>query len=318
MLSIFYFGLLFISSYFLIKSTGLFIGSSSKIARYFSLSGYTITFLLIATSTSLPETVVGITSALDKNPILSFGNAIGSNIALLTLVIAIPILIGTNIGTHQIIKSEDIYHMALFSMLPILLSIDGTLSQIDGIILFAGYIGNAIVVIKRSTGIESLIEKIEHSSINIWKQFSIFAAALLVIIATSQAIVKSAENISSLLGISLGFVGLTLTAVGTSLPELSFAIQVMKKHKPQEVLGDVTGSVVANATLVLGLTATIHPITINKSTMGPSTLIIMALTLLIFLKAAKTKEKLDKIEAVALLCVYLLFILVEYYLQGIS
>jgi len=316
--SLLYFVVIFISSYLLIKSTALFINSSTKIARFFSLSGYTVTFLLIAISTSLPETVVGITSALEKNPILSFGNAIGSNIAMLTLVLAIPILIGTNIGTHQAIKSGDIYRMGIFSLLPILLSIDGTLTKIDGIILLTGYVGNALLVIRRSTGLENLIDRFEHGYINIWKQAVVFGLALLLIVASSEAIVRSATSISDALGLSLGFVGLTLTAIGTSLPELTFTISAMKRRKPQEVLGDITGGVIANSTFVLGITSIIHPIVVNKSNIGPSTLIFMIITLAIFLRVAKTKEKLDKKEAVVLLGVYVLFILVEYYLQSVK
>ena len=132
--------IIIISSVILVKSVAHFIDASSRIAFFYNLSGYTISFLLIAVTTSLPELTVGISSALDGNPALSYGNAIGSNIALLTLIIGIPSMLGISLKTKNIIKSQDIYYTAFFIIFVFVLSADRDLSKVDGYMLLLGYL----------------------------------------------------------------------------------------------------------------------------------------------------------------------------------
>ena len=299
-------------SLILVKGTRIFITSASKIARHFRVSEYTISFLLIATATSLPETMVGITSALDKNPILSFGNAVGSNIALLTLIPALPILLGTTLKTHRILTSKDIYYGGFFSLLPLLLTIDGKLSRIDGVVLITLWLFYIVSMLRKSRGIESLIDRVERT--NLWKQVIFFLLGLGMILGASEMIVSSAEKISASLGLGLAFIGLTITAIGTSLPEIAFSIEAARKHKPGEILGDILGSLVTNSTMVLGVTAVIFPIQIPGRIGINPTAVFMIISLAIFLRASQTQEKLDKWEAITMLFVYVLFILGEYLL----
>jgi len=307
-------GIIAISSIVLIKAVKLFIHSSSRIAHTFHISGYTISFLLVAIATSLPEAVVGITSALEQNPILSFGNALGSNIALLTIIVAIPGILNSGIHTHAIFKSKDIYYTALFSLFALALSLDGTLNWVDGTALLIGYVIYIVVVLRRSSPLETLVQTFEHT--NVWKQFVFFVFSLGLLLLASEGIVRSAINLSVDLSLNLGFIGLTIAAIGTSLPEIAYAIGAVKDDKENEIMGDVIGSVVANSTLVLGITAIIHPIKMNGSLMGISSNIFMILALSLFLIFAKTREKIDRKEAVALVAFYLIFVVFEYFVQA--
>ena len=307
--------LILIASIILIQAVKLFIDSSSKLSRHFGISAYTISFLIIAVATSLPEVVVGITSAIDKNPILSFGNAIGSNVALLTLVIAFPVLFATEkgISTRTILHSKDAYYSTFFALLPIALIVDGELTKIDGIILLSAYIFYFIMVWRRSSPIEHLLEHFE--GINVWKEAFFFFLSLLLLLGASELIVKAALSLSIQLHWGLTFVGLTITAIGTSLPEIAFTLGASKRRFQQEVLGDVVGSIVANSTLVLGITSVIYPIKITDGEIGFSSLLLFVSIMLIFLRFTRTREKIDKFEAFVLLTMYFVFVGTEYYLQ---
>lgn len=300
----------------LITAVNLFIESSSKIARRWGISGYTISFLLVAIATSLPEIVVGVTSAIENNPILSFGNAIGSNVALITLVIALPILLNTSPGlsTRSVLHSNDAYYTMFFCFLPIILLYDGALQRLDGVLLIMVYVSYFFIVWRRSKGVEKILEQLEE--VNVWKQAVIFFGSLILLLLSSEVIVTSAINLSAGLGLSIAFVGLTITAIGTSLPEIAFAIGAAAKERhQQEILGNVVGSMVANSTAVLGFTAIITPIVIKDGQFGLITIISFILLLLIFLRMIKTREKIDKKEALVLLLLYFAFLAFEYYLQ---
>lgn len=305
--------LIVICALVLIKAVDIFIETSTKIAQYLKISGYTISFLLVAIATSLPEVVVAITSSVEKKSILAYGDAMGSNIALITLVISLPILLGKDIVTRSILHSRDAYYATFFAFLPALLSVDGNLSRVDGTILIIAYVAYLNSVIRRSKGIERIMQQFE--SINIVKTTGLFLFSLSLLLASSRGIVLSAINISAQMGWALGFVGLTITALGTSLPEIAFVISSEAKDNQREILGDIVGSVVANSTLVLGLAATIYPIRLGSGSFGSSTILFLTISLLLFLKFTISKQRLEKFEGLVLISVYILFILTEYFLQ---
>lgn len=308
--------ILIISALVISRAIKVFINSSTKLAQLLNISEYTISFLVISIATSLPELVVAITSGLKQNSILSYGDAIGSNLALLTLVMAIPILAGHSISTKDIIKSNDIYYSAFFLTLALVMALDGTITRIDGGALIIGYFYYSSSVLKRGTVLEQLLDNFKREKTNVWKEGVLFIFSLVLLLAASQGIVSSAIDISTNLNVSLGFVGLTITALGTSLPEIAFVLSIMKDShsNKDEIMGDVVGSVVANSTLVLGTAALIYPIKLGGTRFGLSTIMIILSTLLLFLAFSKTDEKIDKREAVALLVVYAIFISLEYYL----
>jgi cation:H+ antiporter len=252
--------ILLISALVISRSIKIFISSSTKLAQLLKISEYTISFLVVSVATSLPELVVAITSGLQKNSILSYGDAIGSNLALLTLVMALPVLIGHSLSTKDIIRSNDIYYSAFFLTLALAMALDGVITRIDGTILVAGYLYYSRSVLKRGTTLENLLDTFKREKTNVWKEAVLFVVSLLLLLAASQGIVGAATDISQNLNISMGFVGLTITALGTSLPEIAFVLEIMRSNgNKEEIMGDVVGSVVANSTLVLGTAALILP-----------------------------------------------------------
>ncbi len=309
-----YVAIIFISAFVLIKAVTLFIGSSTKLAKHLGISEFTISFLLVAIATSLPETVVGITSAINDKTLLAYGDAVGANINLITLILAAPLLLGTTISTRFVINSKDVYYSILFAFLPIFLAIDGKISRVDGIILLGSYLVYTFTVIRRSRGLEKLLKTFDHT--NLVKEGFLFLVSLVLLLGASEGIVKSALRISGSLGWEIGFVGLTLTAFGTSLPELAYAIGTIKRDQQDEVLGNVIGSVVVNSTFVLGITSMIRPIILKGTDFGASTILFLIVALLLFLNFSKSKQRLDRKEGVILFVLYVTFIVLQYKLQG--
>jgi len=298
----------------LMKSVDVFIKSSGKIAHHFRLSGYTINFFLVAVATSMPEMLVAFSSGMRQESVLSFGVAMGSNIALLTLIISLPIMFNSKIPTRSVLLSKDAYYMLLFSLLPMAMGADGALSRLDGIILLIAYVIYMATMVKPAKGLEKILDEI--GPFDIKKQILLFVVSLIVLLSSSQILVRSAVELSIHTNLPLGFIGLSMTALGTSLPEIVYTIASARKGKNDEILGDVLGSVVANSTLVLGIAAITFPIDISTSKIGMSTFFFYVLVLLVFLRFARTKESLSKAEAAILLMLYVMFIATEYYIQG--
>jgi len=237
----------------------------------------------------------------------------GSNMALLTLIVALPVMLGAHISTRHIIQSKDLYISIFFFVSTLALTIDGKLTRADGVILIAGYLIYTVSILKKGSNVEKFVDSL--GQINIWKQAVIFVISLLLLIGSSEMIVKLAISISDILRWRLVFVGVSITALGTSLPEIVHALKVMNNPWQKEgILGNIMGSVVTNSSLVLGVTSLITPISINSGNINVPTLTILVTTLLLFLFFARTKNKLEKFEAVALIAIYVIFLSLEYIL----
>jgi cation:H+ antiporter len=307
--------LIIIASLILVKTVTWFIEATTKISQYFKISGYTVSFLLVAIATSLPETVVSVTSGLNKTPILSYGAALGSNIALFTLVIALAGFLskGKGIGTQRIFKTNDVYFSCILALIAVALALDGEVSRVNGILLIIGYVFYAIAFIRKSTLVERIVSVFEP--INIYQQLLIFFSSLGLLVISSRAMVFSAIQLSKILEIGMGFIGLTITAVGTSLPEIAYSIQLVRKDQQEEILGNVIGSVAANSTLVLGTAALIYPIKIVNGGISVVTYAFSVVAALLFLGFTKTKQKLEMFESILLMIVYIGFVLAEYFIK---
>lgn len=293
----------------LIKAVNLFISSSTRIAHKTNISTYTLSFLLISLATSLPEVMIGITSAIEKKPILSYTNVLGSNIVLYTLIAAMPVLFFKNLDTRSVIKSRDIYLGVFFSFITVFIAFDGNISRFEGLLLLILYLFYAVIFMERSSTWKKLSQEFEH--VHLWKEAAIFFVTLIFIIGAGNVIVSGILNLSTLLSIKLGVLGLTVTALGTSLPEITYSIELAKQNKHKEILGNILGSVVANSTVVLGITALIEPIS-PTSQFETSAYAFTIISALAFTFYAKSGRSISKIEALILLAIYIMFVLTEY------
>jgi cation:H+ antiporter len=142
-----------------------------------------------------------------------------------------------------------------------------------------------------------------------------FVIGALLLLFSAQALVYSASHLAERLGFSVGIVGLFLVALGTSLPELAFELQAIKRHEDSLVLGDLIGSVVTNSTLVLAITALVHPIYIPDLTIYITPIVFLALILIIFEIIVRQDKKLGVVEGLIFLFVYVFFLITEFGLE---
>ncbi len=305
--------LFLLSCLVLVISGGYLVKLIIRIASYLRLSEFVVAFIIMAFSTSIPELFVGINSAISKNPVLSLGNVIGSNIADLTIIIGIAALLGKGIKVKNPFIKKDSLLMFLIALVPILLIIfDKTLSRIDGIILisifmiYMWYLARVRKEIKK----EVLKNNRKHGILSIF----LFVICLAFLFSSAHFVVKYATQLAIELALPAVIIGLFLVAIGTSLPELIFEMKAVLAKKGDLAIGDAMGSVVCNSTLVLGITAIISPIT-NTSLLFLSSAIFMVLVTLIFMMLMRQKKGLTIITSAGLIIFYILFVLFEFYIK---
>ncbi len=297
----------------LVVSGGYMVKLIVKIASYLKLSEFVVAFIIMAFSTSIPELFVGISSAIEGNPVLSLGNVIGSNIADLTLVIGIAALLGRGIKPkNQHIKKDSLF-MLIIAIIPIALMLFGrSLSRIDGIILVSIFIIYMLHLIKeRKDAKMSFLEKKKN---HIIVTSLLFVLCLAILFLSAHFVVIYATQLAVELLLPAILIGLFLVAVGTSLPELVFETRAALAKKGDLALGDAMGSVVCNSTLVLGITAMISPITNGMSIFITSSVFMIFITFL-FMMFVRSKKGLSITVAIALIILYILFILFEFYFK---
>lgn len=315
---ILYIALFLISVLVLVKSGSVAVKCLVAISRYLKISEYVLAFILMALATSLPEFFVGINSALSKASVLSLGNIIGSNIVNLSLILGVVVIFAKGIKIESKIAKRDAWIVFFISILPLLLLIDKNLSQADGVILLIVFIWYLKHILKDK---ETFRKRMNHvaSTIEEFRKFAknlvIFVVAIAILLISSWGVVKTATLIAEGLELPLVLIGLILVAIGTSLPELVFGIKaVITKHEGMN-LGNLIGSTVMNSTLILGITALIYPIRIENFNMILIGGLFMIFIVLIVNFFIATREKISWKEGVALIGLYVAFLIIEFLLK---
>ncbi|MBW2977609.1 sodium:calcium antiporter [Candidatus Woesearchaeota archaeon] len=289
----------------------------TKVAVFLRLSEYVLGFLLMAVATSIPELFVGISSGLARNTALSLGNVIGSNIANVTIIIGISILLakGLDIKSRKT-RVESIY-MTVIVILPIALTfIGGHLSRLDGIILL-GVFGYYTRVLWKQ---RKEFKKTAEGKVPRWQIVAdvlMLIGSVIILFLSSQFVVKYASSLAVGFNLPPIIIGLFLVAIGTSLPELVFGTHAILKGHGQMALGNIIGSCIANATLVLGVTGVIYPVASNFLLFITSG-VFMITVCFIFATFVGVGRKLYWMEGVSLILLYTFFIITQYYLRGIA
>lgn len=310
----------------LVKSSSWLLKSLVKIAGFFHVTEFSVGFIIMAISTSLPEVFVGIMSALRGVPFLSLGNVIGSNILNLTIVIGITALLAQKIRIEAKTIRKDIVYMLLIMIIPVLLALDHKfwhaiglfpnmtvgLSRLDGIILLAIFLYYIWSLLQQERAFHKEFDKTTKKEL---LHFLILCAvSLALLLISSEFVVEYATKISVDLNISNILIGLFIVSLGTSLPELMMETSSVLKHHENIAMGDLIGSVIANSTLVLGITALIHPISGDLLTFFTSAM-FMILIGFIFMTFSESDSELSWKEGLSLIFLYIFFIIVETYIR---
>lgn len=296
----------------LVKGADMFVEASASIARRFHIPNMIIGLTLVAFGTSAPELAVNINASLSGSNGLVFGNVVGSNIINLLLILGLSSFISPiNIRLKTLYK--EMPFSLLISLVLLLVSFGGTennlgyISSSEGIILLLFFLIYFYSLIESVLSNKYELNDTAESKIMSLKKSIIFSLlGLGGIILGGNLTVSSAVNIASLLGLSEAFIGLTIIAIGTSLPELMTSIVAAKKGENEIAVGNIVGSNIFNILLVLGLSASIHPIKLLEENLIDIYFLIFGVLLTwIFMFTGK---KISKFEGLILFLTYLSYL----------
>ncbi len=281
---------------------------------------FIIAFFVMAFAVSLPDLFVDVNAAIQHKPELAFGDVIGGNLVDLTLVLAIAVFFSKKglSAESDMVQKSAIFASAI-AVLPLLLIFDGRLDRIDGVILILAFFLYSWWIFSKKERFKKYYRNNTQNPIGSFKIFLISLAKivvlLLLLLASSQAVIASAQFFSDKLGISLALVGILIVGLGNCFPETYFSIISARKNENWMVLGDLMGSVMICATLVLGLIALVAPFEIKDLAPFLTARIFLVVAALLSLLFIRTNKKLTKKEGLILLLIYIAFLLVEIFIK---
>lgn len=286
-----------------------------KLSRFLRLNEFIAAFVLMAFCTSLPELFVGISSALAGKPAFALGNVIGSNIIDLTLVAGIAVALARGIRLKNQAIRNQVFGMVLLAALPMVLMFLGReISRLDALILLGAF---AIYFYRMLTSGQVRKHHMYENKVSPWTglgAFVLFIAAGFGLYYSAKMIVQYGGELAVELALPPMMVGLFFVALGTSLPELTFSVRAALTKHGKLALGDLVGAVVVNSTVVLGVTALIHPITDSFFIFFSSAVFMLAVTFL-FATFIASGNRLSWREGIALIIFYVLFVIIELNLE---
>lgn len=288
--------LLIVGFVLLVKGADFFVSGASSVAKALKVPSVIIGLTIVAMGTSAPETAVSITASLGGNNGISLGNIIGSNIFNLLMVIGISAVIIPFNSDKEILKRDMLWNIAI-TLLLLVLIFDGSLSRLDGVILLAGIAAYLTVVVR--SALKNRVEDNSDEKVSVPKAVVFILGGLAAIVFGGDLVVDNASLIAKSLGMSDTLVGLTIVAIGTSLPELVTSIVAAKKGDSGLALGNAVGSCIFNILFILGIASTIAPMTADYEIIADvCILIFVSIVTYIF---ARSKERVSRLEG--LLCV---------------
>ncbi|MFZ7198281.1 calcium/sodium antiporter [Avibacterium avium] len=298
----------------LVWSADRFIDGAASLARYLGMSPLLIGIVIIGFGTSAPEIIVSALSALNHSPGIALGNAYGSNITNIALILGVTAMIKPIMVNSQVLKKE-LPVLMLVTLLSALLIYDATISRLDAVILlavFTLYMGWTIWQGTRHSG-DSLEQDIndelkEKSQMPLKTAVLWLVIGLALLMASSQLLVWGAVNIATYLGVSDLIIGLTIVAIGTSLPELAASIMAARKNELDLAVGNIIGSNLFNTLAVVGIAGAISPIQATPEVFSRDMLVMIALTGLLFLFGYGFKRKNGRINRVEGLVLFLCYV----------
>ena len=293
----------------LVWSADKFVDGAVGIAEFCGMSTLLIGMVIVGFGTSAPELTVSVISASQGNPELALGNAYGSNIANIALILGATALISPILMQRSVIRG-DLPILIAVSILSIILVWDGSVVRWNGILLlvvFAVVMGYNTWREMRKGHAEVSADEPSNEKKSLGKSILWLVLGLLLLVASSRALVWGAVEIARALGVSDLLIGLTIVAIGTSLPELASSIAAARKGENDLALGNIIGSNLFNTLAVVGLAATISPMdeierVVTTRDMPLMTALTVALIVLGFRR--KGDGRLNRIAGGILLAVY--------------
>ena len=299
--------LLLVGFVFLIKGSDFFVDGASSIASILKIPTIIVGLTIVAFGTSAPEAAVSITSSLTGSNAMAVSNVIGSNLFNILMVIGLSALLGELLMEKDVLNKDLPFLVGITLLFAIFIILGWDISSIEGIILLIILVIYIFYLVRNSKKSEDG-KNVDKPKLSLPKSIIFIIVGIVGIVLGGDLVVNSASDIAIALGMSETLVGLTIVAVGTSLPELVTSLTALKKGENQLVIGNVIGSNIFNILFVLGASSAISAIPLDSS-MLIDVIFMVFVTVLCFI-FGKTQDKYDKKEGailVALFIIYMIF-----------
>lgn len=295
----------------LVWSADRFVDGSASVARHFGMPSLLIGMVIVGFGTSAPEMVVSALAATQGNPGLALGNAYGSNITNIALILGLTALLSP-IAVHSQVLRKELPILAAVTGLAVWQLWDGAISRMDAIVLLAVFAALMTWTIwqgmqKKADAFGSEIEQeLESQDMPVRRAMFWLIVGLLLLIVSSRILVWGAVEIAHALGVDDLIIGLTIVAVGTSLPELASSLIATRKGEHDIALGNVLGSNLFNTLAVVGIAGIINPAAVSAELLNRDIMVMVALTLSLFVfgYGFRRQGRINRLEGLVLLASY--------------
>ena len=296
--------LLIVGFVLLIKGSDFFVDGASSIASLLKIPTLIVGLTIVAFGTSAPEAAVSITSSFAGSNALALSNVIGSNLFNMMLIVGLCALLNELKIDRDVVKIDLPFLVVITIILTAIILIGWNISQIEGIILLIIIFGYIIFLIRNAKKSKES-EVVEKPKMSLLRSIIYIVLGAAAIVIGGDFVVDSASYIAMAFGMSETLVGLTIVAMGTSLPELVTSLTALKKDETQLVIGNVVGSNIFNILFVLGASSAISPIAVNPN-MLTDIMLMLGVTVLFFI-FGKTQDKYDKREGAILVGLFIAY-----------
>jgi len=289
----------------------LMIRGASRLARKLGVNALVIGLTVVAMGTSMPELLVGVVAAVRESGDIAIGNVVGSNIANIALILGIAALIRP-IRVQMRLLVREVPLMIFASLAFYVFALDNQLSRWDGLTLLTGFVAYTLYLLegarRESPAIEVEYQKFVPAGGTLFGHMLLTVIGLGTLLAGAHLVVSGASDVARVLGISELAIGLTVVALGTSLPELATAVAASIQDEGDILVGNVVGSNVFNLLAVLGCASVANPIHVSDSVIQVEAPVMLAVSILV-LPFVWTTLRLTRLEGGIMLAAYAAFVI---------
>jgi len=299
----------------LVWSAGRFVEGSATTARYFGMPPLLIGMVIVGFGTSAPEMVVSALAASQGNPGIALGNAYGSNITNIALILGLTAIISP-VAAHSQVLRKELPILTFITVIAAWQLWDGHITRTDALVLMGVF--GVLMVWTISQGMKKKVDELGNEieqelqvhAMPVRRAVFWLVAGLVLLIISSRILVWGAVEIAHGFGVSDLIIGLTIVAVGTSLPELASSIIAARKGEHDIALGNILGSNLFNTLAVVGIAGLITPIAVGPEVFSRDILVMAALTvsLFVFGYGFRGPGRINRIEGAVLLACYIAYI----------
>ncbi|MBC8441653.1 MAG: calcium/sodium antiporter [Deltaproteobacteria bacterium] len=313
---IFYFLSVVFGLMLLVWSADRFVEGSAVTAKHLGMPPLLIGMIIVGFGTSAPEMLVSALSAADGNEGIALGNAYGSNICNIALILGITALIKPILVKSEILKKE-LPVLALVTLVAVFQLMDGMLTRFEAAFLMCAFLGLLIWSLFQQKTVSSdtlaveVGNSLENQTLSLRKAVVLIVTGLILLILSSQMLVTGSVEIAKFFGVSDLMIGLTIVAVGTSLPELAASIMAARRNEHDIAIGNIIGSNLFNTMAVVGIAGLIHPMSIDPRFLSRDLPVVAGLTFSLFVIGYGFRGQpgiINRFEGFALLLSYILYI----------